>query len=61
VDQSLFAVSMEARLHGTSTRKVDGLVKALGADTGISKAERVANRPVVHEGIVVGEVSDGVL
>src|SRR5206468_4930366 len=26
-------------LHGTSTRKVDDLVKALGADSGISKAE----------------------
>ena len=39
VDQSLFAVIMEAYLHGTSTRKVDDLVKALGADTGISKSE----------------------
>jgi putative transposase len=39
VDQSLFAVIMEAYLHGTSTRKVDDLVKALGADTGISKTE----------------------
>ncbi|WP_459959598.1 transposase, partial [Mycobacterium avium] len=26
-------------LHGTSTRKVDDLVKALGTDTGISKSE----------------------
>jgi putative transposase len=39
VDQSLFAVIMEACLHGTSTRKVDDLVKALGADSGISKSE----------------------
>ena len=39
VDQSLFAVVMEAYLHGTSTRKVDDLVKALGADIGISKSE----------------------
>ena len=39
VDQSLFAVIMEAYLHGTSTRKVDDLVKALGADSGISKTE----------------------
>lgn len=30
---------MEAYLHGTSTRKVDDLVKALGADTAISKSE----------------------
>jgi putative transposase len=39
VDQSLFAVIMEAYLYGTSTRKVDDLVKALGADSGISKSE----------------------
>src|ERR671931_1202577 len=39
VDQSLFAVVMEAYLHGTSTRKVDDLVKALGADSGVSKSE----------------------
>ncbi|SDR95858.1 Transposase (or an inactivated derivative) [Jiangella sp. DSM 45060] len=37
VDQALFAV-MEAYLHGV-TRKVDDLVKALGADSGISKSE----------------------
>jgi putative transposase len=36
---ALFAVIMEAYLHGTSTRKVDDLVKALGADSGISKSE----------------------
>jgi transposase-like protein len=30
---------MEAYLHGVSTRKVDDLVKALGADSGISKSE----------------------
>ncbi len=39
VDQSLFAVIMEAYLYGTSTRKVDDLVKALGAHSGISKSE----------------------
>jgi putative transposase len=39
VDQALFAVVMEAYLHGVSARKVDDLVKALGADTGISKSE----------------------
>ena len=37
IDQALFAVVMEAYLHGVSTRKVDDLVKALGADTGIWK------------------------
>jgi putative transposase len=39
VDQALFAVVMEAYLHGVSTRKVDALVRALGADSGISKSE----------------------
>lgn len=39
VDQALFAVVMEAYVHGVSTRKVDDLVKALGADTGVSKSE----------------------
>lgn len=39
VDHSLFAVITEAYLHGTSTRKVDDLLKALGTDSGISKSE----------------------
>lgn len=30
---------VEAYLHGVSTRKVDDLVKALGAESGISKSE----------------------
>ena len=37
VDPALFAVVMEAYLHGVSIRKVDDLVKALGADSGIAK------------------------
>jgi putative transposase len=32
-------VVMEAYVHGTSTRKVDDLVKALGVEAGISKSE----------------------
>jgi transposase-like protein len=36
IDQALFAVAMEAHLHGVSARKVDDLVTALGAATGIS-------------------------
>jgi putative transposase len=32
-------VVMEAYVHGTSTRKVDDLVKALGVDAGISRSE----------------------
>ena len=39
VDQALFAVIMEAYVRGVSTKKVDDLVKALVADTGISKSE----------------------
>jgi len=37
--QALFAVVMEAYVHGVWTRKLDDLVKALGADTGISTSE----------------------
>ena len=39
IDRALFAVVMEAYVHGVSTRKVDDLVTALGANTGISKSE----------------------
>ncbi len=39
VDQALYAVIMEAYVLGVSTRSVDDLVKALGADTDISKSE----------------------
>jgi transposase-like protein len=39
VDQALFASVVEAHLHGVSTRKVDDLVKALGADSRLSKSE----------------------
>jgi putative transposase len=35
---------MEAYLHGVSTRKVDDLVKALGADSDISKSEGLEGR-----------------
>jgi putative transposase len=39
IDRALFAVVMEAYIHGVSTRKVDDLVQALGLQTGISKSE----------------------
>jgi transposase-like protein len=39
IDRALFAVVMEAYVHGVSTRKVDDLVSALGAASGISKSE----------------------
>jgi transposase-like protein len=39
VDRALYAVVMEASVHGVSTRKVDDLVKALGVASGISKSE----------------------
>ncbi|WP_281965241.1 IS256 family transposase [Serinicoccus marinus] len=38
IDQALYAVVMEAYVHGVSTRSVDDLVVALGG-TGISKSE----------------------
>jgi transposase-like protein len=39
VDQALYAVIMEAYIHGVSTRKVDALVNALGSQSGISKSQ----------------------
>ena len=39
IDQALYAVVMEAYVHGVSTRKVDDLVMALGVGAGISKSE----------------------
>lgn len=39
IDRALFAVVMEAYVHGVSPCSVDDLVKALGADSGISKSE----------------------
>jgi transposase-like protein len=39
IDRALYAVVMEAYVHGVSTRKVDDLVKALGVASGISKSE----------------------
>lgn len=39
IDQALYAVVMEAYVHGVSTRSVDDLVVALGGDSGISKSQ----------------------
>lgn len=39
IDRALFAVVIEAYVHGVSTRKVDDLVAALGLESGISKSE----------------------
>ncbi len=39
IDKAMYAVVIEAYVHGVSTRKVDDLVKALGVDSGISKSE----------------------
>ena len=39
IDQALYAVVMEAYVNGVSTRSVDDLVDALGADSGIKKSE----------------------
>jgi transposase-like protein len=38
IDKALWAVIMTAYVTGTSTRKVDDLVRALGCDSGISKS-----------------------
>jgi putative transposase len=65
IDRALYAVVMEAYVHGVSTRKVDDLIKALGAASGISKSEvsricreldrdlqEFRDRPLGHTGFV---------
>jgi putative transposase len=39
IDQALYAVIMEAYVHGVSTHNVDDLVTALGVESGISKSQ----------------------
>jgi transposase-like protein len=39
IDRALWAVVMEAYVHGVSTRKVDDLVIALGIEAGVGKSE----------------------
>jgi putative transposase len=39
IDQTLYAVIMEAWVQGVSTRKVDALVGAIGSEAGISRSE----------------------
>lgn len=39
IDKALHAVIMEAYVHGVSTRSVDDLVAAMGAESGVSKSE----------------------
>src|SRR5471030_2974952 len=39
IDVALYAVVMEAYVHGVSTRSVDDLVEAMGSKAGISKSE----------------------
>src|SRR5437660_7444971 len=45
IDRALFAVVMEAYVHGVSTRKVDDLVKALGWEQASPKARCRASAP----------------
>jgi transposase-like protein len=47
IDQALYAVVMEAYVHGFSTRSVDDLVVALTTDSGISKSRSPQGVPDV--------------
>lgn len=48
IDRALWAVIMEAYVHGVSTRKVDDLVIALGIDSGIV---RIPRKPISQSGV----------
>jgi transposase-like protein len=56
IDRALWAVVMEAYVHGVSTRKVDDLVAALGIEAGISKSE--VSRICAELDAVVAEFRD---
>jgi putative transposase len=56
IDKALWAVVMEAYVHGVSTRKVDDLVAALGIEAGISKSE--VSRICSELDAVVAEFAD---
>jgi transposase-like protein len=52
IDRALLAVVMEAYVHGTSTRKVDDLVKALGVDSAETRASgMLAHLPAPPTGV----------
>jgi len=53
IDRALWAVIMEAFVHGVSTRKVDDLVLALGIDAGVSKSQ--VSRICAELDVAVGE------
>lgn len=53
IDRALWAVVMEAYVHGVSTRKVDDLVAALGIDAGVSKSS--VSRICAELDVAVGE------
>jgi len=53
IDRALWAVIMEAFVHGVSTRKVDDLVNALGIDAGVSKSQ--VSRICAELDVAVGE------
>jgi transposase-like protein len=56
IDKALWAVVMEAYVHGVSTRKVDDLVAALGIEAGVSKSE--VSRICGELDVVVAEFAD---
>jgi transposase-like protein len=56
IDRALWAVIMEAFVHGVSTRKVDDLVTALGIDAGVSKSQ--VSRICAELDTAVGEFRD---
>ena len=53
IDRALWAVIMEAFVHGVSTRKVDDVVTALGIDAGVSKSQ--VSRICAELDVAVGE------
>lgn len=55
IDQALYAVIMEAYVHGVSTRSVDDLVKALGSDPPPARTCCCGRAPASHGRMPEGE------
>jgi putative transposase len=51
IDKALSAAIMTASVAGTSTRKIDDLVKALGCDSGVSKSAVLRICKDIDEGV----------
>jgi len=58
IDRALWAVVMEAYVHGVSTRKVDDLVRALGIDALLRRLLKGRRRDVLAERVLFALIAN---